>query len=183
VWTRLRIDNKKTKKVALLGIFLSYILLMGLIERMTIPLDGAAPGMKLGLANLAVIMSLYMFSVRDTLLLVAMKCVITSMLSGSVMALFYSMAGSLASLLIMQTLIRFKSVSPIGVSVAGAAFHNIAQTMVARIILSTWGIFMYLPFLLAVGTISGILVGVLTKTILPRLRDFERMQQVHREIT
>jgi len=160
----LRVDSKKSKKVALYGIFLAYILVMGFIERM-IPMDGIAPGMRLGLANVVIVVSLYLFPARDTFLLVILKCIITSMLSGSVMALFYSMSGSLASMIVMQLLIRAQGVSPIGVSVAGAALHNIAQITVARLIFGTWGIFIYLPFLLAVGTVSGILVGILVKKI------------------
>jgi len=165
---QLHIEGNKSKKVALFGVFLAFILVMGLIERM-IPLDGIAPGMKLGIANLAVVISLYIFSARDTLVLVILKCMMTAMLSGSVMALLYSVPASFASLAAMYVLIRVKIASPVGVSVVGAAFHNTTQIIVARYILGTWGILIYLPFLLAIGTVSGVLIGMLAKSMLPKL--------------
>ena len=158
-------NSKRIKKIALFGIFLAFMLVIGLIEKM-IPLDGIAPGMRLGLANLAVVISLYTFKPRDILMLVAIKCVLASVLSGSVMTLFYSMSGSLASIAIMLVLVRFKAVSTVGISVAGAAFHNIAQMMVARVIFGTWSILAYLPLLLVVGTVSGTLIGMLAKMLL-----------------
>lgn len=165
----MRVSSTNSKKVALFGIFLAYMLVMAFIERL-IPLDGMVPGMRLGLANLAVVISLYMFSFRDTLLLVVMKCFMTFLLSGSAVALIYSMSGTLASFAVMQMLIRLVAAGPIGVSVAGAAFHNTAQIVAARFILGTWGIAIYLPFLLVVGTVSGVLIGILTKSLLPMLR-------------
>ena len=134
-----------------------------------ISLDGIAPGMRIGLANLAVVISLYIFSARNTLALVIMKCMMTAMLSGSIMALFYSVPASFASLVAMYVLIKVKIASPVGVSVAGAAFHNTVQIIVAQFILGTWGILIYLPFLLAVGTASGVLIGMLAKLMLPKL--------------
>lgn len=163
-----RTNQERIKKVTLLGILLAFTLIMGLVERM-IPLDGMMPGMRLGLANLAIVISLYAFPPRDTIILVVLKCLMTAFFSGSIIALFYSMTGSIASLLIMLLLLKVKKVSIIGVSVAGAAFHNIGQIVVARLIFGTWGILIYLPLLLIVGTVSGVVIGILAKLIRPRV--------------
>jgi len=168
------VQYSRSKKIALFGLFLAFMMIAGLLERF-IPLDGLAPGMRLGLANLAVVISLYLFSFRETLMLVIMKCLIMTLISGNVIALAYSLSGSLASFTAMQILIRSKIASPVGVSVAGAAFHNIAQIVVARFILGTWAIALYLPFLLVVGTVSGVLIGLLTKAVLPNLRRYLRL--------
>ncbi|MCL2051166.1 MAG: Gx transporter family protein [Lachnospiraceae bacterium] len=164
-------NHEKVKRLSLLGILLAFTIVIGLAERM-IMLDGIAPGMRLGLANLAIVISLYTFPPRDTLLLIVLKCLTTALLAGSMIALFYSLAGSLASLLVMVLLIKVKNLSIIGVSVAGAAFHNLGQILVARFIFGTWGILLYLPLLLIAGTISGIIIGLLAKAVRPRISAF-----------
>jgi len=158
------------KRITLLGILLTFTLIMGMVERL-IPLDGMVPGLRLGLANLAVVISLYTLKRSDTLILIILKCLMTAMLSGSIIALLYSLAGSLASLLIMLLIIsiKTKNISMVGVSVAGAAFHNLGQIGVARLIFGTWGVLLYLPFLLIIGTISGVIIGFLAKAVYPRI--------------
>ena len=165
--------NNKVKKVALLGTLLAFTLVMSLVERL-IPLDGMMPGMRLGLANLAVVISLYTLKRSDTFILIILKCLMTAMFSGSVIALLYSLTGSIASFLIMLLLINLKhtNISIIGVSVAGAAFHNLGQITVARLIFGIWGVLLYLPFLLIIGTVSGIIIGFLAKAIHPRISTF-----------
>ena len=172
---QLRTENEHrtppVKRVALIGILLAFTLIMGLVERM-IPLDGMVPGMRLGLANLAIVISLYALPTRDTLLLVVLKCLMMTIFSGSAIALLYSVTGSLSSLIIMLLLIKMKNVSVIGVSVAGAAFHNLGQILIARFIFGSWGILMYLPFLLIIGTVSGIVVGYLAKAVQKRINSY-----------
>ena len=176
----MHIDGNRSKKVALFGVFLTFILIMGLVDRM-IPLDGIAPGMRLGLVNLAVIISLYMFSARKTLVLVIMKCIMSAMLSGNIMPLLYSVPASLTSLAAMYVLMSIKIASPVGVSVVGAAFHNTTQIFVAWFIFGTWGIFFYLPFLLIIGTASGFLIGKLARAMLPKLWVYIDTEQRYRE--
>jgi len=161
------------KRITLLGILLAFTLIMGLVERL-IPLDGMIPGMRLGLANLAVIIALYTLKRSDTFILLFLKCLMTAMFSGSIIALLYSLTGSMASLLIMLLLVNHKShnISIIGVSVAGAAFHNLGQITIARFIFGTWGVLLYLPFLLIIGTISGIIIGFLAKAVHPRISTY-----------
>ncbi|MCL2718640.1 MAG: Gx transporter family protein [Lachnospiraceae bacterium] len=163
--------NCRAIRISLLGILLAFTVITGFVERM-IPLDGMMPGMRLGLANLAIVISLYTFHARDTLLLIVLKCLTTALFSGSIIALVYSLTGSLASLLVMLLLIRMKNVSIIGVSVAGAAFHNLGQILVARLIFGTWGILLYLPLLLIVGTVSGLVIGFLAKMMRPRINAY-----------
>jgi len=165
--------NTNIKRITLLGILLAFTLIMGLVERL-IPLDGMIPGMRLGLANLAVVISLYTLKRSDTFILIILKCLMTAMFSGSFIALLYSLTGSIASLLIMLLLVslKTKNVSVIGVSVSGAAFHNLGQITIARLIFGTWGVLLYLPFLLIIGTISGIIIGFLAKATYPRISTY-----------
>jgi heptaprenyl diphosphate synthase len=65
---------------------------------------------------------------------------------------------------------------PIGVSAAGAAFHSAGQVLAACLVLENMGMLAYLPPLLIVSLVSGVLVGVIVKQALPRLRAFARAE-------
>jgi heptaprenyl diphosphate synthase len=165
----------KRGEVALIGVFLAFILLMGLLERM-IPLDFLVPGARLGLANVVVLTAVYLFRFRVTLLLVILKCALLSMLAGGPASFLYSMSGSLLSLIAMQLLVRAfgERVGPIGVSAAGAACHSAGQVLAACIVLENMGMLLYLPPLLLVSLVSGVAVGVIVRHTVPRLRALER---------
>jgi heptaprenyl diphosphate synthase len=161
--------------VALIGIFLGFILAVGLLER-TVPLDFLVPGARLGLSNVVVLTAVYLFRFRVTLLLVVLKCALLSMLAGGPSSFLYSISGSLFSLVVMWLLVRVFSerISPIGVSAAGAACHSAGQVLAACLVLENIGMLAYLPPLLIISLISGVLVGVIVKHTVPRLRALEK---------
>jgi heptaprenyl diphosphate synthase len=51
------------------------------------------------------------------------------------------------------------------VSVAGAAAHNLGQLVMAALILQFAGIIYYLPFMLLFSVPTGIITGLLVKTL------------------
>lgn len=160
----------KVKEIALLGIFLGYTLVISLIERM-IPLGFGIPGIRLGLANVAILLALYLFPFSRALLLVVLKCLMAAIFAGNPAALFFSLGGSLLSFIAMMTLIKFlrEHISPLGVSVAGAAFHNTGQILVACLLLQSWAVLLYLPVLLLVGVGTGAIIGILVSRLRPFL--------------
>jgi heptaprenyl diphosphate synthase len=159
--------------VALCGVFLAVILVVGLLERM-IPLDFIVPGARLGLSNIIILIVLYLFSFRTTLVIVILKCLLLAAISGGPSALIYSLTGSLLALMIMFALTRVfgDRAGIVGVSVAGAAAHSTGQVAAACIVLETIGLFAYLPWLLIVSLVSGIAVGLIAKQTLPRIKAF-----------
>jgi heptaprenyl diphosphate synthase len=163
--------------VALIGVFLAFILAVGLIERL-VPLDFLVPGARLGLSNVVVLTAVYMFRFRVVLTLVILKCVLLSLLAGGPSSFIYSLSGSLLSFVAMWVLVRAFSekLSPIGVSAAGAACHSVGQVLAACLVLENMGMLSYLPPLLIVSLTSGVLVGVIVKQVLPRLRAFENAE-------
>jgi heptaprenyl diphosphate synthase len=161
--------------VALIGVFLAVILAAGLLER-AVPLDFLVPGARLGLSNVVVLTAVYMFRFRVVFILVVLKCALMSMLAGGPSSFIYSLSGSLLSFVAMWLLVRAFSdkISPIGVSAAGAAFHSAGQVLAACLVLENMGMFAYLPPLLIISLISGVLVGVIVKRVLPILRALEK---------
>ena len=70
------------------------------------------------------------------------------------------------SMLVMALLKKTKKFSSVGVSVAGGIFHNVGQIIVAMIVLETKALAYYLPILILIGILSGIL----TKRLNPVIR-------------
>ncbi|MDR3364524.1 MAG: Gx transporter family protein [Clostridiales Family XIII bacterium] len=157
-------------KLALLGIFLALILAIGLFERM-VPLDFAIPGVRLGLSNVIILLSIYLFRFRDTLILVTLKCALLAALAGGAPSFLYSLCGSLLSFFVMWLLIAGlkERISPIGASVAGAVCHIAGQLLVAALAIENIRIFLFMPLLVFMGAASGVLVGILVKLSLKTL--------------
>jgi heptaprenyl diphosphate synthase len=164
-------NNSYRGDVALVGVFLAFILAVGLLER-AVPLDFLIPGARLGLSNVVILAAVYLFRFRVALLLVVLKCVLLSALAGGPSSFIYGAAGSLLSFVVMWFLVKAfpGRTGPVGVSAAGAACHSAGQTLMACLVLENMGLLAYLPPLLVISLISGVLVGVIVKCALPRLR-------------
>ena len=162
-----------TKKVAVISIMLAVVLIASIIERM-IPFDFFVPGVKLGLSNVVILIAIYILDFRSSLTLTVLKCVVLVLLTGNITAFLYSLSGSLSSFFIMWAAAKIfdkkKQISPIGVSVLGAVFHNFGQIIAAAFVMGTINVAAYLPILIISGVITGILVGVMVKLILKHLK-------------
>ncbi|KPU27847.1 heptaprenyl diphosphate synthase [Caloranaerobacter sp. TR13] len=148
-------------------IFLSLLVALGLalsILESLIPLPFIVPGAKLGLANIVVLSTLIVFGYKEALIVAILRSITFSLATGSVTSLFYSLTGSLLSLVAMYFVYRFlsKMFSVIGVSIIGAVFHNIGQISVASIMMENIKIFSYLPVMNLVSLFTGYFVGLST---------------------
>lgn len=162
--------NSSAKRVAISGMLTSLMLVLGLIERQ-FPITAAIPGIKLGLANSVLIYALYMMNAKQALILVFVKVLIQGLIYGNMQSMIYSLAGGLLSLLAMYLMKKVKGISPVGVSVAGACFFNVGQTVVAAFILnSPLLIVSYLPILLISAIVTGVLTGVIASMVMKHLR-------------
>lgn len=163
-------DSKKTVTLAL---FTATALLLSYIESL-FPFFMGVPGMKLGLANLAVVLALYYYGWREALLINVVRIILAGLLFGNLFSVLFSLGGALVSFFAMLLFRRLK-LSVYGVSMAGGVFHNLGQIVIAAAIVETVAVGYYVPFLLAAGVVTGLLLGVLAKQILYRLpkeRDF-----------
>ena len=99
-----------------------------------IPISFGIPGIKLGLANIVTVTALYYAGTKEAFVLAILRNILTGFLFGNLFAIFYSIAGSCFSILIMHLLKKRGSFSVIGVSIAGGVFHNIGQLLVAMLV-------------------------------------------------
>ncbi|MDR1322316.1 MAG: Gx transporter family protein [Gracilibacteraceae bacterium] len=136
-----------------------------------IPLSFTVPGIKLGLANLVILTGVYLLSFRQALTLVILKCVMTAWIFGSFSVFLYSLSGSLLSFAVMYPLAVACPRLPVAaVSVIGAVCHNLGQLGTAALILGSARVFYYLPALAAAGVVTGLIIGVCVRALLPELR-------------
>ena len=112
--------------------------------------------MKLGLANLMIVIALYKMSLKETYLLSITRVVLSGFLFGNMFAILYSLAGGLLSLTVMAVLKKAGGFSVMGVSIAGGVFHNIGQLIIAMIVVETFSVAYYIPVLLIAGVITGL---------------------------
>ncbi len=162
------------EKVALSGLLLAIMLILGYIESLIPPIV-PIPGVKLGLSNGVLLFSLYLLNIPMTLVLMALKVLLSALLFGSISSMFFASVGGVLSLLVMIPLSRLKDVSVIVVSMAGAVFHNVGQVLAAFVLLKEVDprtLLSYLAVLMAVGLVTGALTGVLAKEVLKRMKRF-----------
>ncbi len=158
----------KPRSIALLGICAAIAMVLSYLESL-IPLSFAVPGIKLGLANIAVVFVLYKLGVKEAVLVSLIRIVWMAILFGNVMTLAYSVAGAVLSLTAMILLKRSERFSTVGVSVIGGILHNTGQILVAMLIMETAQIVYYLPILCVSGIAAGVAVGIVSAILVKRV--------------
>ena len=154
------------KKTAYLGLFAAIAIIFGYVDSL-IPFFAGIPGMKLGLANLAV---LFVLERKEAALVSIVRIFIIGFMFGSGSSIMYSLAGATLSLIVMVFVKNKIGFGQLGVSVAGGVSHNIGQLLVAIPATHTVGLlYYYAPALMVSGVITGLLIGVLTKEVLKRI--------------
>lgn len=155
--------NEKLTKMAML---VALAMIFSYVESL-IPINFGIPGMKLGVANLVTVTGLYFLELPEVFLVVVMRILLTGFLFGNGMSIIYSLAGGILSLLMMAVIKRNNGFSVIGVSIMGGVSHNIGQIIVASIVVENLKLVYYLPALLIAGAVTGFIMGILSKKILP----------------
>lgn len=156
------------KRIAHLGLLTGAAMILGYIETL-LPVFTGVPGVKLGLANLAVVFVLYLYGMKEAVLVSFARILAIGFLFGNLFSIGYSLAGAALSLLCMMIVKRAKDVSMIGVSIIGGVSHNIGQLFVAMILVENFSLVYYLPVLLISGVITGMCIGILTSEVKKRV--------------
>lgn len=154
---------------ATVGLFCALAIILGYVETL-LPVFPGIPGVKLGLANLAVLFMLERFSWKEALLVSLIRIVVIGFLFGSMFSIVYSLAGALLSLAVMTCLRKNTSASLLAVSMAGGISHNIGQLLIAMAIVENLNLLYYAPALLIAGILTGFLIGILTTETLKRIK-------------
>ena len=157
------------KKIPYYGLFAALAILMGYVEMM-FPMPIPIPGVKLGLANVVVIIMMYFMDVKGAFFISLIRVFLSGLLFAGFAGLLYSLAGAMLSFAVMALLKKTGKFSIIGVSLAGGVFHNVGQVAVAAMVVENVKMAYYLPFLLVSGVVTGIVIGIVAKTALVYLK-------------
>ena len=156
--------RERTKKTAFLGVLTAAALLLSYVESLFVLAPGI-PGIKLGLANLAVVLCLYRYGWKEAAFLNLVRILLASLLFGSFFTMIYSLVGAVLSFVMMLAGKKLGIFSIVGVSVLGGVFHNMGQLLVAVALLGTAWAGWYVPWLLISGCVTGIFIGVCAKAV------------------
>ncbi len=158
----------KTKKLTVMALTVSVAMVLSFVESQ-IPAFVAVPGIKIGLANIAVVFALYRLGWKEAAGISLVRVLLVSLLFGSAASLFYSLAGAVLSLAGMGIMKKTGRFTEIMVSVTGGVLHNIGQIAMASLILETDALRYYLPFLLVSGIAAGVVVGLVAAVLVRRI--------------
>ena len=167
-----RTTSRSTRRLALSAMLAVLALIFSYVEAL-IPLPVPVPGIKLGIANLVIVMAIYKLGFRYAFTINCVRIFIAGLLFSGVFGMIYSFAGGVLSLLVMYLLQRTGWFSMVGVSMAGGVAHNLGQLITASLLVQSVRMMSYFSILLFSGLISGILIGVLASLIYRRLPDLQ----------
>ena len=156
------------RTIALCAVLAALALIFSYIEAL-LPLSGQIPGVKLGIANLVILIVLYTLGFPYALFINVVRILTAGLLFNGLFGALYSLSGALLSLGGMYLLKKAGCFSVIGVSMAGGVLHNTGQLLIAALLVSNVKMFYYFPVLLWSGLASGILIGLITYWILKKL--------------
>ena len=148
-------------RVAQFGVFIALALIFGYVESL-FPVFFVVPGMKLGLANLVTVIALYRMGGKEAFAILVVRILVSGFLFGNLFSILYAMAGGMLSFCAMVLAKKSDKFSIIGVSIAGGAFHNVGQLIVAALVVETYSVTYYLPPLLIAGEVTGWVIGVIS---------------------
>ena len=152
-----------SKRITTSALLLGVALVLGYIEAIFFQLP-ALPGVKLGLANIAVLLALYRLGTREALVLSLLKTILTALLFGNAVGMLYGLLGSILSWFGMSAGRKVFGIA--GVSVIGGVLHNLGQLTVACILTASTAPLYYLPLLLVGGTGFGLLTALCAAGVL-----------------
>ena len=131
-------------RVAYFGVFTALALIFSYVETL-IPINFGIPGVKLGLANLVIVIALYKMKLTEVYLLSVVRVLLSGFIFGNYFSIIYSLAGGLLSLTVMALLKKSK-----GFSVG-----------------------YYFPVLLVAGLITGLVIGIVSAEMLKRIKNIQ----------
>ena len=157
------------KKSVILAFLVAVGILLQLLESF-VGIFMIVPGYKIGLANIAGLFALYIYD-EKSLAYVSLLRILSSLMQGTLFSVsFYlSLSGGILACIAMIIAYRSKVFSIYGVSILGACFHNIGQVIAITWIYQQYFMQLFLPILLALSIVSGILIAVVCKKVLSRI--------------
>ncbi len=160
--------SNKTKKITMCGLMTALAMIFSYIETL-IPIPLPIPGIKLGVANMAIIAVMFTIGYSEAVCVDILRVVLTAMMFGNFNSFLFSISGAVLSIVVMGILKKTNKFSEVGISVAGGVMHNVGQIIAAVFIMETSAIAYYMPVLMISGIVTGIVIGIVAALIIKRV--------------
>lgn len=158
-----------TKKISILSLFSAFAIILSYIESF-FPVIGIS-GVKLGLANLAVVLAMYLLGYKEAFFINIIRIILVGAMFGNLFGILFSISGAAISFVAMALLKMTKKFSIVSVGIVGGVFHNIGQIVVAAFVVDTFNVIVYVPILIFSGIITGLIIGILVQIIYSRTKN------------
>ena len=161
----------KTKRLTLCAVLIALALALSYTERF-IPLQMVVPlpGVKLGLANIVTLIALYLLGPKEAFAILVPRCILGAVFGGGITGLLFSLTGGVLAMAVMILAKKVPIFSVYGVSILGAAAHNVGQILAAMVLMNSLHIGAYLSYLLVVALFTGAATGAACAGILRTLK-------------
>lgn len=158
---------RSAKQISLCAVMIALALALSYTERL-LPLQLLIPlpGVKLGLANIVTLIALYLLRTRYAFVILLLRCLLGAVFGGGFTGLMFSVSGGMLALTVMALSRKVPAFSLFGVSVLGAAAHQIGQILAAMALMRSVYVAAYLPWLLLVSVVTGLLTGCISAGVL-----------------
>lgn len=157
------------KKTALCGVMVALALIFSFIETF-VPVPLAVPGIKLGLANIVIVFSLYKIGRSESFVINMVRIIVAGVLFGSMTSIMYALVGGLFSFAVMAITKEKAKLHIITVSICGAVAHIMGQIVVAGAVVGYKPVAVYMAPLLVSALVTGALIGILSDAIVKRIK-------------
>lgn len=156
------------KKITMLSMLSALAIVFGIIDNLIPLFNGVIPGFKIGCANIVIIYTLYKLNSKDALIVSVLRVIILAIFTTGILdtRFIFSISGAIGSFLVMSLFKKINIFSTIGVSVIGSVTHGIIQILVSMVILNQKEMALYIPPIIIISIISGIVIGQLAKTLI-----------------
>ncbi len=160
-------NKNKITRLTMAGVLVALAFILSYLESL-LPSFTAVPGIKPGLANIAVMCTLYVLGGRMAIAVALIRVVLSGFMFTGMNAMLYSLAGTALSLTVMLLLKIPRKFSAPAVSIAGAVAHNAGQILLAWLMLGR-AVLYYFPALVISGSVSGLIIGIISGILIPRI--------------
>lgn len=158
----------KKNKIAQMGLLTAIALTIFLVEA-RIPALVPIPGVKLGLANIVTVFTVFLLGAKEGAAVLACRIFLGAVFCGNFSTIFYSGAGGLLAILTTIGLKKLLTRKQLWVAGALSAIaHSIGQMIAAVTLTRTITLLIYLPIMVVISIITGIFTGLCAQSLLNR---------------
>lgn len=160
----------KTRKLTQLAVLSAIALTIFMLEAQ-IPPVVPLPGVKLGLANIVTVFTVFVMGGKEGALVLAVRIFLGAVFAGNFSTIFYSAAGGACAILMTIGLRRVLKPNQLFVAGSlGAVAHSLGQMAAAVLLMGTPSVLVYLPVLIAVSVVTGLFTGLCAQMLVNRGR-------------